>query len=77
MQDINLNTNNTNNNESSQEYKKTNLDLNLDGDEIINQKLDKTKGNSTQPRIISTAPNQNILQSKTGTNLRRTANLIQ
>ena len=77
MQDINLNTNNTNNNESSQEYKKTNLDLNLDGDKIINQKLDKTKGNITQPRIISTAPNQNILQSKTGTNLRRTANLTR
>ena len=77
MQDINLNINNTNVNDSSQEYKKTNLDLNLDGDETINQKLDKAKGNSTQPRIISTTPNQNTLQSKTFTNLRRTANLTR
>ena len=77
MQDITLNANNINVIQSSKGYKNTNLNLNLDGGETINQKLDKARGNNTQPRIISIAPNQNTLQSKTGTNLRRTANLTR
>ena len=80
MQDINpsANTQNPNIGQNSQSYRRTNLP-NLDGGETINQKLDKTRGNSTQPKVISTAPNQDTLQPKAGfsNNLYRSTNLTR